>query len=197
MLTVEGRNVIVDGVRHPIPPLPVLTKVKVWAVPEDYRSGGVFIAVTPQGGIEEVPACASPQFIGEAELEPHPDAVLRAAKDELRARINAERDRREMLPFPYLGKLFDADERSVKRILAAVQTAQAALSANAPFEIEWMCADNTTVTLNAQQMIGVPTAMSQHGYALHQHGRALKAQVEAAESLEALASIDPMAGWPT
>lgn len=195
-MLIENHTLIIDGQSIDLPRLAKSATVKVWRVPTEYRDVGLFIAVTPQGEHEEVPACASPQFIGGAELEPHPDAVLRAAKDELRARINAERDRREALPFPYLGKLFDSDERSIKRILTAVQAAQAALSANTPFEIEWMCADNTTITLDAQQMIGVPAAMAQHGYGLHQHGRALKAQVEAAESLEALASIDPMAGWP-
>lgn len=195
-MLIENHTLTIDGQSIDLPHLPVRATVKVWRVPTEYRETGLFVSVTPQGGIDDVPACASPEFIGQAELDPHPDAVLCAAKDELRKHINAERDRRETLPFPYLGKLFDSDERSVKRILAAAQAAQAALSANAPFEIEWVCADNTTITLDAQQMVGMPAAMAQHGYALHQHGRALKAQVEAADSLEALASIDPMAGWP-
>lgn len=196
MLVIDGRNVIVDGVSHPIPPLPVQATVKVWAVPTEYRESGVFIAVTPQGGVEEVPACASPVLIGEIEIDPDPDAVLDAAKKEMRRRINAERDLQEAKPFSYLGKRFDADERSVTRIMGAVQAAQAALAAGAPFSVDWVCADNTVVTLDAQQTIALPAALSQRVYAVHMHGRALKAQVEAAASLDDLAAIDITAGWP-
>lgn len=196
MLTVEGRNLIVDGVSYPIPPLPVPAKVKVWAVPEDYRSGGVFIAVTPYGEPEEYPACASPVLIGEVEIDPDREAVLDAAKKEMRRRVNAERDLQEVMPFGYLGKRFDADERSVSRIMGAVQAAQAALAAGVPFSVDWVCADNTVVTLDAQQMIALPAALAQRVYAVHMHGRVLKAQVEAAASLDDLAAIDITAGWP-
>lgn len=196
MLTVEGRNVIINGVSHPIPPLPVPAKVKAWLVPTEYRESGVFIAVTPHGGVEEVPACASFVLIGEVEIDPDPGAVLDAAKKEMRRRINAERDLQEVMPFIYLGKRFDADERSVSRIMGAVQAAQAALAAGAPFSVDWVCADNTIVTLDAQQMIAIPAALAQRIYAIHLHARTLKAEVEAATSLDDLAAIDVTAGWP-
>lgn len=80
MLIIEGRNVIVDGVSHPIPPLPVPVNVKVWTVPTEYRESGVFIAATPDGEPEEYPACANPQFIGEARVEADPAAALAAEK---------------------------------------------------------------------------------------------------------------------
>lgn len=80
MLIIEGRNVIVDGVSHPIRPLPVPASVKVWAVPTEYRESGVFIAVTPDGEPEEYPACANPQFIGEVRVEADPAAALAAEK---------------------------------------------------------------------------------------------------------------------
>lgn len=196
MLTIDGRQVVVRGQRYDLPALPVKAKVSAWEVPEDYRSSGVFIAVTPQGGVEEVPACASPALIGEIEIDPDHDAVLDAAKKEMRRRINAERDLQEVKPFSYLGKRFDADERSVTRIMGAVQAAQAALAAGAPFSVDWVCADNTIVTLDAQQVIALPEALTQRVYAVHMHARALKADVDAAASLDDLAAIDITAGWP-
>lgn len=193
MLTIDGRQAVVRGQRYDLPALPVKAKVSAWEVPEDYRSGGVFIAVTPQGGIEEVPACASPVLIGEIEIDPDHDAVLDAAKKEMRSRINAERDLQEAKPFSYLGKRFDADERSVSRIMGAVQVA---LAATAPFSVDWVCADNTIVTLDVQQMIALPAALRQRVHAVHLHALALKADVEAAASLHDLAAIDITTGWP-
>lgn len=121
---------------------------------------------------------------------------LATRKASLRAQVNTERDRRESGAFPYLGKPLDGDERSVKRILTAVQAAQLALAAGQPFAIDWACADNSILPLDAQGMIGMPAAMAAHGYALHQYGRTLKAQIDAAGDLDALAGIDPLAGWP-
>lgn len=121
---------------------------------------------------------------------------LASRKARARDQVNAERDRRETGAFPYQGKLLDGDERSVKRILTSVQAAQLALAAGEPFDIDWVCADNSILQLDAQGMIGVPAAMAAHGYALHMHGREIKAQIDAASDLDALEEIDPSAGWP-
>lgn len=196
MLIIDGRQAVVRGQRYDLPALPVKAKVSAWEVPEDYRPGGVFIAVTPHGGVEEVPACVSPVLIGEAEIDPDHDAVLEAAKKEMRRRINAERDLQETKPFGYLGKRFDADERSISRIMGAVQAAQAALAAGVPFSVEWVCADNTAIILDTQQMIALPAALAQRVYAVHARARELKASVEAAASLDDLAAIDITSGWP-
>ena len=59
-----------------------------------------------------------------------------------------------------------------------------------------MCADNTIVTLDAQQVIALPAALTQRVYAVHMHARALKADVDAAASLDDLAAIDITTGWP-
>lgn len=192
----EDRQLALNDQTYSLPSLPVDAVVRAWIVPEDYRQDGVFISVTPQGGIEEVPACSGARLIGEAELEADAAAKLADAKTELRARINAERDRQETLPFTYLGKRFDADERSVSRIMGAVQAAQAALAAGAPFSVDWACADNTTLTLDAQQMLALQVALAQRVRAVHMHARALKADVDAAASLDDLAAIDITTGWP-
>lgn len=121
---------------------------------------------------------------------------LATRKARLRAQVNAERDRRETGAFPYQGKLLDGDEHSVKRILTSVQAAQLALAAGQPFAIDWVCADNSILPLDAEGMIGMPAAMAAHGYALHQYGRTLKAQIDAAADMAELDTIDPATGWP-
>lgn len=192
----EDRHLIVNAQSYSLPSLPVEAVVRAWSVPDDYRQDGIFISVTPQGGIEEVPACSGAQIIGEAKLEADPMAKLAAAKAELQKRINAERDKQEALPFTYLDRPFDADERSIQRITGAVQAAQAAVSAGAPFSIAWRCADNAEVTLDAQQVIGMPAALVQRVYAVHLHARQLKAAIDAATTEADLAAIDITAGWP-
>lgn len=123
-------------------------------------------------------------------------ANLESARASKRQAVNAERDRRETAGFPYMGKTLDSDSVSVQRITVVSQAAMAAASAGAPFSIEWTCADDSTLTLDAAGMIGMPAALATYGSALHQHARSLKAQIEAATNSQELAAIDVSAGWP-
>jgi hypothetical protein len=100
---------------------------------------------------------------------------------------------RETQGFPYLGKVFDSDPRSVQRISVAVAAAQAALGAGAPFSIDWTCADNSTITMDGQQMAALPVAFAIWGDALHQQAKALRAQIEAATTVEDVQAV----AWPT
>lgn len=118
------------------------------------------------------------------------------AKAALLAAINAERDRREEAGFPYRGQILDSTPRSVQRITAAALAALAALASGQPYIVEWTCADNSTLTLDAAGVIGIPVALAQHAAALHAHARSLKAAVEAAGSEAELVAIDIHAGWP-
>lgn len=76
-VTAHGAEVTVA-----LPAVAVTSKVKVWAVPTAYRADGVFVSVTAPGEAEAIPACdmALCEYLGEAELQPAPDAVLSAAK---------------------------------------------------------------------------------------------------------------------
>lgn len=132
-----------------------------------------------------------------------PEDFAQAMADELEARkakartsVNADRDRREISGFPYLGKTIDSDPTSVQRITVAVQAAQAAMAVGQPFEVDWMCADNTELPLDAVGMISMPVALAAYAQALHQHGRVLKGQISAATDFASLAAVNLGAGWP-
>lgn len=127
-------------------------------------------------------------------LDP-PAPSLSDLKARLVAAISAERDRREENGFPYRGKTLDSTQRSVQRITAAALAAQAALAAGQPFSIDWTTADNSTLTIDATGVIGMPVALAQYAAALHAHSRALKAAVEAAVDQDDLDTIDIQAGW--
>jgi hypothetical protein len=121
------------------------------------------------------------------------EELLTAKRAQIIEQINAERDRREQSTFPFAGKLIDSDPVSVQRITVASSTAQMALAAGVPFSLDWSCADNSLLTLDAMGVLGMMQALGTHGLALHMYGRGLKAAVEASEDPE---SIDILTGWP-
>lgn len=137
---------------------------------------------------KDVPAGVEYTIMDAEEIQP--DIVeLRANKW---AQIKAERDRLEQSGVPYLGKILDSDTVSVQRIAIAVQAAQAAIAAGQPFTLEWTTQDNTPLTMNAGQVVGMSVALAMYSDSLHQAARALREQIEAAETVEELEVIS----WP-
>lgn len=121
---------------------------------------------------------------------------LEARKAQLRARINAERDRLEAFGFPHSGLWFQSDERSVARLNSTALTASAALMAGqSPAFPDWLAADNTPLPVDAMGVLALQASLTLHAGALHQHARATKAQIDAAQDFAALAAVN-LGGWP-
>lgn len=120
------------------------------------------------------------------------DTDLAFAKSVKWGEMKQRRDKAESDGFPYLGMQFDSDSRSVQRITVAVMAAQAALAAGQPFEMDWTAADNSSVTLTAEQMLGMPAALAIYGNELHRVARQLREQIEAAQTV---AEVDVIT-WP-
>lgn len=121
------------------------------------------------------------------------EEVLGAKRAAVIERINAERNRREQTSFPYLGRPIDSDPVSVQRITVAQATAQMAIAAGVPYSVDWACADNSILTLDAMGVLGMMQALGSYGLALHMYSRSLKAAVLASTDPE---SIDILTGWP-
>jgi hypothetical protein len=109
------------------------------------------------------------------------------------ALIKIERDNKEVSGFPYLGKIFDSDSRSLQRITTSTLAAQTALAAKVDYSVEWTCADNSTIVMNAEQMIGTSVALAVYAGLLHEQAKELKAEVMAAESIDDVEAIQ----WPS
>lgn len=122
-------------------------------------------------------------------------ANIASKKQALLAAVTAKRDETETLGFPYLGKVIDSDPRSVQRINTAAQAAMLASMAAQPFAVEWTCADNSTIQVDAEKMVAMPAALAAHANALHEHARTLKAAIQAAANAQELSAIDISAGW--
>ncbi len=118
-----------------------------------------------------------------------PTKPLAELKTEKWQQIKQARDNAEQAGVTYLGKVLDSDSLSVQRITVAVQTAQLALSAGQEFTIDWTCQDNSTLTLNAQQVIGIPMALAAQSNNLHQKARELRELIDIAATKEELELI--------
>lgn len=131
--------------------------------------------------------------IPQAELDAAmPGVSLDRAKLAKRAEINRARDAAEAAGFTYLGKPFDSNAQAIKRLYGAAMAAQSAIAGGAvatdPF-VDWTCADGTVLTMTYAQTAGVIAAMASVGNALHIKARTLKAQIEAATTVEEVSAI--------
>jgi|GEM_PF-7017643 len=131
-------------------------------------------------------------------IPPEPVKTLTMLKAEKWAEIKAERDRRERLPLSYLGKLFDLDKESSERLQWAINAARSAVSLGIEFVTDWTCYDNTVITLDAEDIIGLPIAVAQYSDGLHQTARGLRIKIfgdgttPGAETVEEIDAIK----WP-
>lgn len=113
-------------------------------------------------------------------------ADLALPKSEARRRINKARDEKEANGFQAFGKVFDSDQRSIQRISLAVH---AATAMGDGFVIDWTCKDNSVVALSYAQVLQLPMIMAAAGMALHVKARDLKAQIDAAQTLEEIEAV--------
>lgn len=121
---------------------------------------------------------------------------LEARKTKLRARVNAERDHLETVGFPHAGLWFQSDERSVARLNSTALTASAALMAGQSHAFpDWLADDNTPLPVDAMGVLALQSSLTLHAGALHQHARAIKAQIDAAQDFAQLAAVN-LGGWP-
>ena len=115
-----------------------------------------------------------------------PEQPFNELKLAKRAEINKARDAAEQGGFEYMGKIFDSDPVSCQRISCA---AQAMALADDTATITWTTQDNSTIDLNKVQLMGLVVALAQWSNTCHQKATALKAQIDACESVEELELI--------
>jgi hypothetical protein len=104
-------------------------------------------------------------------------------------RINLAWKVAEKEPFPAFGKLFDADDKAIQRILGAAQAASVAIQLGQPLSIEWTCADNSSITLDANTLVTLPLLVAQVANDLHNRYLGLKSQLDSASTLDEIDSI--------
>ena len=124
------------------------------------------------------------------EAEPKEPEPEKPAFEELKQRklqeLKWERDRKEVEPIAYAGNTYDYDDQARDRINAAI----IALDLQGEkATIEWTLADNSNVTVTADDLRAVIGAVAVRSNTLHVAYRTAKEQVEVCESEKDLEKI--------
>ena len=118
-----------------------------------------------------------------------PPPSLEEAKTAKINELKAVRDAKELEPVLYSEHKFDFDSKSYERITAAIYALD---GAGPSATINWTLADNGSAPVTANDLRGVIAAAAARSDALHTTYRALKAQVQAAETVADVKNIV----WP-
>ena len=183
MLTITNHTLIIDDQTITLPHLSKPATVRVWRVPTEYRENGLFVAVTPIGEPQEVPACDLRQceYLGEAALDPHPDALLVEAKPAKKRQIEAERDAACDQPVTALGRTWDADKRSQELLASAITLAQA----GAPLPTVWRDHDNDNMPVTSiADLLAISGAIAAQVQQAYATSWMRKAAVDAATTID-------------
>ena len=114
---------------------------------------------------------------------------LVSVKKAHKEKINSWRDSAEQGGFEYLGKVFDSDPVSCTRMMGSAITAQAALASGESFSITWTCQDNSQISLDAAQLIGLTVTLAEHSSRCHAKALELKSLVDSALTVEEVSAI--------
>ena len=103
--------------------------------------------------------------------------------------IKRQRDVAEFTTFTYNNMEFDGDLDAQRRLTAYISVSKSSIAAGQPFEAEFTLANNTNVTLTAQDFVGIELAKVQAVAAAFNHASALRAQIDAATTVQEVESI--------
>lgn len=115
--------------------------------------------------------------------------TLQDLKDAKWAAIKQARDAAEFSTFTYNGLVFDGDLNAQRRLTAYISVSKSAIAAGQPFSADFTLADNSLVTLSAQDFVGIELAKVQAVAAVFSHGAMLRNQIELATVVAELTSI--------
>lgn len=110
--------------------------------------------------------------------------TLEETKEMKKNALKAVRDYRETQPVEYKGHLYDFDEKSYQRILAAIYAVGDGGS------IYWTTADNDVVNVTAFDLKNVIASAAARSNVLHQRYRELKDMIAEAKSVEEVEGIE-------
>jgi hypothetical protein len=156
-----------------------------------------FYGTAPDGTHLAVPGVLDVLTAGEYHAAEQAELALR--RTAAQAERQAARLAAETGGYRYAGHPVDADRDSILRISNASITALTSLALGLPFATAWTCADDAQIPLDASGVLALQAALSTHGQACHDRSTALKAMIDGATDLAALAAVaaEIGSGWPS
>ena len=125
----------------------------------------------------------------ELDLLRNPPKSLAAIQAEARAKLIAARDTTITGGFTYLGKTIDSDRDSVMSTTGAGVAALAAKASGLPYSVTWTCADDSTIVLDADGVLGMVVALAMFADAQHTKRRPLKDAIKNATTVEQVVAV--------
>lgn len=107
--------------------------------------------------------------------------------------IKTVRNTEEFGDFPYNGMVFDGDVDSQRRLAGYISVSKTAIQNNTPFTAQFTLADNTEVTLTAEDFVGIEQAKVTQVASVFSIAANLREQINNATSVEAVEIIK----WPS
>jgi hypothetical protein len=103
--------------------------------------------------------------------------------------IKDHRTEAEFGPFLYNNMLFDGDADSQRRLLVYISVSKTALAKGEDLSRDFILADNTVVTLNANDFVGIEEAKAKQVAEAFAKAASLRLRIEQASSVEELQAI--------
>jgi hypothetical protein len=91
--------------------------------------------------------------------------------------------------FTYLNKTIDSDRDSVMSITGAGVAALAAKASGLPYSVTWTCADDSTIVLDADGVLGMVVSLAMFADAQHAKARPLKDAIRDAKTPEDIGRV--------
>ena len=118
-----------------------------------------------------------------------PMPTLAEVQAKARKEVITARDTTITSGFPYLGKTIDSDRDSVMSITGAGVAALAAKAAGLPYSVTWTCADDSTIVLDADGVLGMVVTLAMFADAQHAKARPLKDAIKNAKTPEDIGKV--------
>jgi hypothetical protein len=121
------------------------------------------------------------------------ERAVEARKAEKAAAIAAERERRNELPIPYAGSLFDADAKAQRNVSAWMVSVASGVPV--PPGFSWRDHENTDHPADAAFIVGLGGAITVRGTQLYQTSWQKKAALASMTTAVEVDEFDPLADW--
>ena len=148
---------------------------------DHYWSGVGWVAIPTSPSPEHIFDYTTKQWVDPRTLDDHKSAKWKE--------IKRQRDVAEFATFTYNNMEFDGDLDAQRRLTAYISVSKSSIAAGQPFEAEFTLANNTNVTLTAQDFVGIELAKVQAVAATFNHASALRDQIDAATTVQEVEAI--------
>jgi hypothetical protein len=160
-----------------------------YVLPVESRDHQHYVDVVT-GTLVEIPAQPGPQFVFDYTLKTWVDPRTLAQLQDLKwTQIKSARSAVEFGVFEYNGMVFDGDLNAQRRLSTYISISKSALATGSTFQAQFILANNTVVTLNAEDFVAIEVAKANQVAQAFSKAAQLRQMIYATQSAQDLDSI--------